>query len=129
MKPFMPILLYVLLTACKPVPNQAVITFADTVHTINATQKNTLQTSYSFTNTGTTDLIIKSVHSSCGCAVIQYPKTTIAAGDTSEVVVSYTPQKDTGAIEEVIMVETNTLPILHTLYLRGNIQSSPLADF
>lgn len=129
MKPFIPILLYVLLTACEPAPKKAVITFADTVRTIQAAQKNTLQTSYSFTNTGTTDLIIKSVHSSCGCAVTQYPKTTIIAGDTGEITISYTPQKDSGVIEEAILIETNTLPILHTLYLRGNIQPSPLANF
>lgn len=125
MKSPISILFCLCILACQSRPQPTTIAFADTVQTIQATHGKTVQTAYTFTNTGTHELTIKSVHSSCGCTVAQYPKTAIPAGKTGQIILSYTPKKDSGAIQEAILIETNTQPLLHTLHLQGHIQ--PLA--
>ena len=45
-----------------------------------------VETSFAFTNTGKSDLIILDARGSCGCTVPEYPKNTpIAPGETREI--------------------------------------------
>jgi Protein of unknown function (DUF1573) len=60
-----------------------------------------------FTNNGDAPLVIKSVNSSCTCAVVSYSKEAIAPGKTSEIEVQY--NMNPGPISKTITVETNAI--------------------
>jgi hypothetical protein len=64
------------------------------------------QRTFSFTNTGNSDLIIKSVKSSCGCTIPKKPSGPIAPGDTNQIVVKYDTKRQ-GPFRKTITVTTN----------------------
>ena len=68
-----------------------VMTFDRTEHdfgTIN--EGDVVETSFSFTNTGNSDLMILDARGSCGCTVPEYPKNTpIAPGETRDIKVKF----------------------------------------
>jgi uncharacterized cupredoxin-like copper-binding protein len=50
----------------------------------------TVQTTFTFTNTGSADLLIVDARGSCGCTVPKYPKNTpIKPGETGQILVSF----------------------------------------
>ena len=63
------------------------MTFNKTVHDFGTIEEGeTVQTTFTFTNTGQADLIIVDARGSCGCTVPNYPKNTpIAPGATGEI--------------------------------------------
>lgn len=61
---------------------------------------------FSFTNTGSEPLIIKSAKGSCGCTVPTYPKQPIAPGETGEIKVRY-DTKRIGVINKSVTLQTN----------------------
>lgn len=62
--------------------------------------------SFIFTNTGTSDLLIEHVQSSCGCTVPKKPEGPISPGENGEIVVHY-DTKRTGPFRKTITVTTN----------------------
>ena len=68
--------------AAKTTTETAAMSFDKTVHdfgTIN--EGETVQTTFTFTNTGQTDLIIVDARGSCGCTVPNYPKNSYQIGE------------------------------------------------
>ena len=61
---------------------------------------------FSFKNTGTENLIITNVRSSCGCTIPKKPEGPIAPGETSKIVVRY-DTKRIGPFSKIITVSTN----------------------
>jgi hypothetical protein len=62
---------------------------------------------FEFTNTGNEPLVIKEVHSSCGCTVPSKPKDPIAPGQTGKIEVKY--NMNPGPIRKTITVDTNAI--------------------
>jgi len=61
---------------------------------------------FSFKNTGTANLIITNIRSSCGCTIPKKPESPIAPGEASKIIVSY-DTKRIGPFKKTITVSTN----------------------
>lgn len=98
-----------LLTSCKKDAGLPEMTFAEKQYdfgTIDPTQKQTHD--FTFTNSGTGDLIIKDAKGSCGCTVPDYPKEAIAPGGTGTIKVSFDPKGKHGKMRKTVTLMTNT---------------------
>ena len=77
--------------------------------------------SFIFTNTGTSDLVIENVQSTCGCTVPKKPEAPIAPGEKGEIVIHY-DTKRTGPFRKTIKVTTNVEgDSITALKLRGTV--------
>ncbi len=76
---------------------------------------------FKFTNTGTSDLLITKVSSSCGCTVGKYPKEPIAPGQSDFVEATFDSSNRRGMQNKTITVLTNTQPNLTTLRIKAEI--------
>ncbi len=75
--------------------------------------------SFTFTNKGSSSLLISSVKSSCGCTVADYPKEPVAPGEEGEIRATYNSiDKDGPQINE-ITIYSNAYPSQHSLTLSG----------
>lgn len=63
--------------------------------------------SYTFRNTGKSDLIIRKVHASCGCTATTPEKTTIKPGESSKIDINFDTKGRTGQQFKSITVITN----------------------
>lgn len=72
-------------------------------------------------NTGNSTLLIKSINSTCGCTQVGKIKYNINPGEEQVVKIKYDNKADMNArkIKKAIMIESNTTPILHTVYIEG----------
>ena len=80
---------------------------------------------FKFKNTGSADLIITNVKSTCGCTIPKKPDGPIAPGESSEIIVRY-DTKRTGPFRKTITVSTNqeNNPII-ALKLKGTVLPAP----
>jgi hypothetical protein len=105
-----------------------VMTFDKTVHdfgTINEGDKVT--TVFSFTNTGSEDLIIVDARGSCGCTVPQYPKNTaIAPGETGEITVSFDSNNKPGNQQKSVTLSANTASGREMLRIKSLVTPDPV---
>jgi len=91
--------------AAKNVP---VMTFEKSEHDFGSiTQGTAQQTVFKFTNTGNAPLIITNAKSTCGCTVPEYPKKSIASGETGELVVKFNGSGQ-NEVTKTITVTANT---------------------
>jgi hypothetical protein len=68
-----------------------------------------VETSFAFTNTGKSDLIILDARGSCGCTVPEYPKNTpIAPGETKEIKVKFDSANKPGNQTKTVTLTNNT---------------------
>ena len=80
---------------------------------------------FKFKNTGSADLIITNVKSTCGCTIPKKPDGPIAPGESSEIIVRYYTKR-TGPFRKTITVSTNqeNNPII-ALKLKGTVLPAP----
>lgn len=76
---------------------------------------------FSFTNTGDSQLIISSATGSCGCTVPDYPKTPIAPGESAEIEVLFNSEGKIGKQHKKIYIVANTNPSQNTVAISGNV--------
>lgn len=76
---------------------------------------------FSFTNTGESQLIISSATGSCGCTVPDYPKTPIALGESAEIEVLFNSEGKIGKQHKKIYIVANTNPSQNTVAISGNV--------
>ncbi len=77
---------------------------------------------FEFTNTGDAPLIIKDVHSTCGCTVPSKPSGEILPGKTDVITVKY--NMNPGPIRKTITVETNAVNVeggMVALKIKGEV--------
>lgn len=68
-----------------------------------------VETAFTFTNTGNSDLTILAARGSCGCTVPEYPKNTpIAPGETGEIKVKFDSANKPGNQTKTVTLTTNT---------------------
>lgn len=76
---------------------------------------------FTFSNTGDQNLIIKNVDSSCGCTIPTKPKDPIAPGKTGVIKVKYDTNR-VGPIRKIITVYSNAAKKpTYTLRIKGRV--------
>jgi len=78
---------------------------------------------FSFTNTGSEPLIIKTVRSTCGCTVPDWSKEPIMPMGKGTIKVSFNPMNRPGAFRKGITVISNARESSTTLYIVGLVQA------
>ena len=105
-----------------------VMTFDRTEHdfgTIN--EGDVVETSFAFTNTGNSDLMILDARGSCGCTVPEYPKNTpIAPGATGEILVSFDSSNKPGMQQKTVTLSTNTDRGREMLRIKAMVNPDPV---
>ncbi len=87
----------------------AKISFDKTEHdfgTIN--EGDIVETIFTFTNTGKSELIISSAKGSCGCTVPQWPKEPILPGAKGEIKVKFNSDRKPNKQQKQVTLATNT---------------------
>jgi hypothetical protein len=105
-------------------PNKkvAIIEFSKLEHdfgTINP--DDVVETIFTFTNTGTADLLISNAAGSCGCTVPEYPRELIAPGQKADIKVSFSPKGKSGMQNKTVTLTTNTASGMEKLTIKANI--------
>jgi hypothetical protein len=75
---------------------------------------------FTFTNKGTTPLVISNVRGSCGCTVTKYTKDPIAPGKTGNVKATYNAAA-MGAFNKSVRVTANVEGGTETLFIKGEV--------
>lgn len=87
------------------------------------------ETTFKFINLGEEPIIIKGFKSACGCAVMDYQKTPIMPGETSEIKTTF-DAKFTGYFSKVVSVYTNQKGAeKQTLRLTGTVVDKTLPKY
>lgn len=76
---------------------------------------------YTFTNTGTADLLISDAKASCGCTVPSYTKEPVKPGGTGEVQVVFDSTGKSGNQQKTVTLTLNTEKGTETLNFKANI--------
>lgn len=96
--------------------------FDKTVHDFGDVQEpQSVNTVFTFTNTGDAPLIITNATGSCGCTVPEWPRTPIAPGESGEIKVSFSSQGKSGNTEKTVSITANTIPQTTVLKIRANV--------
>ena len=67
-----------------------------------------VETVFSFTNSGKSELIITSAKGSCGCTVPEWPKEPIMPGETGQIKVKFNSDRKPNLQQKQITLVTNT---------------------
>ena len=114
--------------AAKTTTETAAMSFDKTVHdfgTIN--EGETVQTTFTFTNTGQTDLIIVDARGSCGYTVPNYPKNTpISPGAKGEILVSFDSSNKPNMQQKTVTISANTSSGRETLRIKAMVTADPV---
>ena len=106
---------------------QAEIKFDKTTHNFGKfSESNPVQTAiFTFTNTGTSPLIINSAMASCGCTVPTYTKTPIKPGEKGTVKVTYNGKgKFPGHFKKTVTLRTKAVVEMCRLYIEGDMEEA-----
>lgn len=106
----------------------AEMSFNKTVHDFGTIKEGeTVQTTFTFTNTGQTDLIIVDARGSCGCTVPNYPKNSpIAPGATGEILVSFDSSNKPNMQQKTVTISANTSNGRETLRIKAMVSPDPV---
>jgi len=80
------------------------------------------QHEFSFTNTGTTPIVISNVRASCGCTTPYWPKDPIAPGAKANIKVSYNSSGRIGTFNKSITITSNAVQSQKVLYIKGIVE-------
>lgn len=104
------------------VENPTEITFEkDTYDFGDIRQGDTVSHDFTFTNTGSHDLIITGARGSCGCTVPQWPKEPIKPGESNVIKVQFNSKNKKGAQNKTVTITANTRPSETKIYFTGNV--------
>ncbi len=78
---------------------------------------------FSFTNNGTTPIIISEAHGSCGCTVPTYPKEPIMPGQKGEIKVHYDTHR-VGPFSKSVTVNSNAKNSPVVLKISGTVEAA-----
>ncbi len=101
---------------------QPEITFKSKVHDFGKVIDGEIVSySYKFSNTGKADLVITSVHASCGCTVAEYPKEPLAPGEEGYIDVKFDSRRRLGFNHKEVTVMSNTVPNKTVLHMKAKV--------
>ena len=106
----------------------AAMSFDKSTHDFGTIQEGeTVQTTFTFTNVGQTDLIIVDARGSCGCTVPNYPKNTpIAPGASGEILVSFDSSNKPNMQQKTVTISANTSNGRETLRIKAMVTPDPV---
>ena len=84
-----------------------------------------VETVFSFTNVGKSELIITSAKGSCGCTVPEWPKEPIMPGEAGEIKVKFNSYRKPNLQQKQITLRTNTEGGKEVLKIRAQVTPSP----
>ncbi len=84
-----------------------------------------VETVFSFTNVGKSELIITSAKGSCGCTVPEWPKEPIMPGEAGEIKVKFNSYRKPNLQQKQITLRTNTEGGKEILKIRAQVTPSP----
>ena len=120
-------------SADVPVPSASdapVMTFDKLSHDFGTiSEGEVVETVFTFTNTGSSDLIILNARGSCGCTVPDYPKDQpIAPGDSAQVTVKFDSNNKPNANNRSVTFTTNTEKGREVVQIRTFVTPDPLKE-
>lgn len=87
----------------------AAITFNKNEHDFGVINEGDIvETTFSFKNTGKSELIITNATAPCGCTVPSWPKEPIAVGETGEILVKFNSAGKPNKQSKTVTLTTNT---------------------
>jgi len=115
-------------TASKAVSDLAVLSFDKGIHDFGViTEGDRVETIFTFTNTGKSELIISDARGSCGCTVPEYPKNLpIAPGATGEIRVSFDSSNKPNLQQKTVTLTTNTSTGRETIRIKAMVTADPV---
>jgi len=85
-----------------------------------------VERTWSFTNTGGSDLLITDVRGTCGCTVGKdWPKAPVKPGGQGTITVTFDSEGRSGMQDKAITVTANTRPPSTVLLLKGEVVAPP----
>ncbi len=105
-----------------------IMSFDKTLHDFGTIQEGeTVETIFTFTNTGKSDLIIVDARGSCGCTVPEYPKNTpISPGDSGKIRVSFDSSNKPNMQQKTVTISANTDSGRETIRIKALVQADPI---
>lgn len=98
------------------------MTFAEEKHNFGKiTQGEKVEYSFTFKNTGGSELVISNAQGSCGCTVPTYPKTPIKPGEEAKIDVVFDSEGKSGLVEKTVTINTNCNPSTQVLTISATI--------
>lgn len=115
-------------SASKAVSNAPVMSFDKGIHDFGVIQEGSrVETVFTFTNTGKSDLIIQDARGSCGCTVPEYPKNLpIAPGATGEIRVSFDSSNKPNLQQKTVTITANTDTGRETIRIKAMVTADPV---
>ncbi len=99
-----------------------VMTFEETVHDFGKMiQGEKGHYSFKFKNTGTADLLITRVSTSCGCTVGEYPRKPVKPGEEGVIKVTFDSTHKRGFQNKSVTILANTQPNRTVLRIKANV--------
>ena len=80
---------------------------------------------FKFKNTGSTDLVISSCAASCGCTIPSWPKEPIAPGDEGSIKVKFNSSGKSGSVSKDITITSNANPVITKLQIKVFVDKKP----
>lgn len=117
-------------TAAASTTDAPVMTFDKLSHDFGTIKEGeVVETVFTLTNTGSSDLIILNARGSCGCTVPDYPKDQpIAPGDSAEVTVKFDSNNKPNANNRSVTFTTNTEKGREVVQIRTFVTPDPLKE-
>ena len=117
-------------SSAKAVSNAPVMTFDKTIHDFgNIQEGERVETLFTFTNTGKSDLVIVDARGSCGCTVPEYPKNTpIAPGASAQIRVSFDSSNKPNLQQKTVTISANTDSGRETIRIKAMVQADPVKE-
>ena len=105
-----------------------IMSFDKTVHDFGSVKEGeTVETVFTFTNSGKSDLIIVDARGSCGCTVPEYPKNTpIPPGETGKIRVSFDSSNKPNMQQKTVTISANTDSGRETIRIKALVQADPI---
>ena len=101
-----------------------VITFKETLHDFGTViEGEKVIYSFTFTNTGKTDLLLSSVSASCGCTATKYTRDPVAPGEEGLVTVTFDSRNRRGFQNKSVTIIANTQPNKTMLRIKAKVVS------
>ncbi len=90
----------------------------------NLTEGEKVAFTFKFKNTGTADLLILDVYSSCGCTIPNFDKKPVIPGDEGKIEVIFDSANRSGLQNKTITIKTNTQQSEKSLWIKANVKSN-----
>ena len=105
-----------------------IMSFDKTLHDFGTIQEGeTVETIFTFTNSGKSDLIIVDARGSCGCTVPEYPKNTpIPPGESGKIRVSFDSSNKPNMQQKTVTISANTDSGRETIRIKALVQADPV---